>query len=158
MTVHTGKRTKRRFIIVTVIVAALALIGATWVAASQFQSSAQRAAAAAPPAAQPVLVAIEKTDLVERTTMKANARRSGERKFTLPKAGATSVITAQGIQQGQELRSGTVITWINDRPLIALSGGFPLYRDLGTGDTGEDVRMIQKALQGLGYDLRPSGQ
>ncbi|RRC95226.1 peptidoglycan-binding domain-containing protein [Schaalia canis] len=157
MTVHTGKRTKRRFIIGTVIVVALALIGATWVAASQFQSSAQRAAAAAPPAAQPVLVAIEKTDLVERTTMKASARRSGERKFTLLKAGATSVITSQGIQQGQELRSGAVITWINDRPLIALSGGFPLYRDLGPGDSGEDVRMIQKALQGLGYDLSPDG-
>ena len=158
MTGQANKRSRRRLMIVVVLLAAIALIGSTWIAASQFQSSAQRAAAAAPPAPQPVLVPIEKTDLVERTTMKARALRSGQRQFVLPKAGATSVITAEGIRKGQDLRSGAVITWINDRPLIALSGGFPLYRDLGPGDSGEDVRMIQAALRGLGYDITPDGQ
>lgn len=153
-----SKYPKGKFtILISVGILILLMIG-TWIVAGQFQSSAQRAAAALPPAPQPVLVPIEKTDLVERTTMKARALRSGERQFVLPKSGATSVITAQGIRKGQELQSGAVITWINDRPLIALSGTFPLYRDLREGDSGEDVRMIQTALRGLGYNIAPDGQ
>lgn len=142
---------------VTAILVALALVAGTWLAATRFQSSAQREAAAQPPPAQPIVVDIVRTDLVERTTMKATAARNGIRNVALPKPGATSVITRAGVGADEVLHSGQVVTWINDRPLLALRGPFPLYRDLGEGDSGEDVRMIQQALADLGYDINPDG-
>ena len=154
---HDKKLPTNKMTILIAVGVAITLMVGTWFAASQFQSSAQRVAAAEPPAVQPVLVPVQKTDLVDRTTMKATAKRSGERKYVLPKAGATSVITREGVKKGQELRSGQIITWVNDRPVFALKGGFPLYRDLGPGDTGEDVRMLQKALADLGYDIAADG-
>src|SRR5262249_43617938 len=33
------------------------------------------------------------------------------------------------------------------RPLLALTGSFPAYRDIGEGDTGPDVRQLQTALK-----------
>lgn len=47
--------------------------------------------------------------------------------------------------------------WVNDRPVIALRGSFPLYRDLGEGDTGNDVAVLQQALADLGYGIQPDG-
>lgn len=157
--ISTTSSSRRRTVMlsVTAIVIALTLVAGTWLAATRFQSSAQREAAAQPPPAQPIVVDIVRTDLVERTTMNAQAERSNARSVPLPKPAAISVITRAGVDVGQALHSGQVITWINDRPLLALRGSFPLYRDIGEGDSGEDVRMIQQALADLGYDINPDG-
>lgn len=152
-----SQTTKRRLLAVGAALIALALVVVTWFAATQFQSSAQREASALPPEPQPIMVDIVRTDLTDRTTMKAAAQRTGERKYVLPKPGATSVITAAGVTDGQPLSSGSIVAWVNDRPVFAFKGPFPLYRDLGPGDTGEDVRMVQRALADMGYDIDPDG-
>lgn len=41
---------------------------------------------------------------------------------------------------------------MSGRPLIALPGAVPIYRDLKPGAHGEDIGQFQRALQSLGYD------
>lgn len=149
---------KRSLWVALALVSAIALIAVTWFVAMRFQSSAQREASAQPPQPTPVVVAITKTDLVERTTLKANGVRDNERAVSLPKVGNPSVITAHEAQLGHTLESGKVIAWVNDRPVFVFKGVFPLYRDIGVGDSGEDVRMIQQALAELGYSVKADGQ
>ncbi|MDO5080443.1 peptidoglycan-binding domain-containing protein [Buchananella hordeovulneris] len=147
----------------SLVIAALCLTGAllimlgTWFAAKRFQSPDQRQAAAAPPTAGPIVVEVTRGDLTEQTTMKATASRAGERSVPLPLPGAVSVLTHPGVAADTELLSGNVIAWINDRPVFALRGPFPLFRDIGEGDSGDDVRLLQQALADLGYDITPDG-
>ena len=41
---------------------------------------------------------------------------------------------------------------VTGRPVIALAGRLPAYRDLAVGDTGPDVVQLKSALAGLGFD------
>lgn len=56
---------------------------------------------------------------------------------------------------GDEIRSGTRVYQVNDRAVVALHTATPLYRDLRTGDKGEDVRSLNDELGRLGYDSVP---
>jgi peptidoglycan hydrolase-like protein with peptidoglycan-binding domain len=53
---------------------------------------------------------------------------------------------------GRPLRSGRPVARIDDTPVIALATRTPLYRDLGYGDRGGDVRALQRELRRLGHD------
>jgi len=151
-------RGRRARLIVVAVVAAIALVGGTWAMALRFQSPAQRDAAALPPAAQPVVVPVERGDLVERTTVMSTASAQGARTLEIPLSSGVSVVTRAGVGVGADLASGAVVVWINGRPVFALRGAFPLFRDIGPGDTGDDVRMVQQALADLGYAIAPDGQ
>ncbi|WP_423773751.1 peptidoglycan-binding domain-containing protein [Actinomyces urogenitalis] len=150
---------RRLLLALSAVVVALLLVAVTWLAASRFQSPAQRAAQAQPPAAEPVLVPVAKADLTERTTINATVGVSQTRSIDLVSPGAGAVVvTAAGAAAGSQIESGQAVVWLNDRPVMALPGAFPLYRDLGPGDTGSDVRLLQEALTGLGYGLSVDGQ
>ncbi len=49
------------------------------------------------------------------------------------------------------LRSGSRTYQVNDRAVVALHTATPLYRDLKTGDRGEDVLALNNELNRLGY-------
>lgn len=87
--------------------------------------------------------------------MMASAEAAEGQTVKIPVAQGASVVTALGVNSGETLTSGSVLTWVNGRPVIALRGPFPLYRDLKEGDKGADVTMIQQALRDLGYDILP---
>ncbi|MDO4259817.1 MAG: peptidoglycan-binding domain-containing protein [Actinomycetaceae bacterium] len=142
---------------VAIVIAGAVVVG-TWFLATQFQSPQQREAAAAPPSARPVLYSVTRGNLSEETTVLAQAVRQGEYQVPLAAAEGTAVITATGVNNGDTVNSGSVLTWINGRPVIALKGSFPLYRDFGEGDKGDDVRLLQQALADLGYDIQTSGE
>lgn len=140
------------------VVVAVFLVVGTWMLASRFQSPAQRQASAQAPTARPVLVAVARGDLTERTTVNATAAPAQTQKLALPLPEGRAVLTRAGVEAGAALDSGQVAAWVNDRPVIALRGSFPLYRDLGPGDTGSDVTLVQQALADLGYRITPDGQ
>lgn len=153
-----ARRSRRRaWMVPAAVLGAMALVAGTWLAASRFQSPAQREAAAEPPAAQPVVVDVTRGDLVDRTTMMASAAPDDPRVQPLPAFDGVAVVTGAGVPQGGTLTSGAVAAWVNGRPVIALRGPFPFYRDIGEGDTGDDVRMLQQALADLGYAISPDG-
>lgn len=151
----TRRRVARALVI---LLGAVLLAAGTWVIALRVQSPEQREAAASPPPAQPVTVAVTRGDLVEQTTLLTTAGYSQTTSLSLPApADGRGVVTRQGITTGDTLSSGQVITWVNSRPVIALPGAFPLYRDLHVGDQGDDVRLLQQALSDLGYGVAVDG-
>lgn len=46
---------------------------------------------------------------------------------------------------------GTELYRLDEKPVIALLGNIPMYRDLTVGDTGIDVKQLEKNLRALGY-------
>ncbi|WP_194164929.1 peptidoglycan-binding domain-containing protein [Pseudactinotalea sp. HY158] len=74
--------------------------------------------------------------------------RAGER---------TPVVTSQALAPGEQVRACGILVEISDRPLFALPGEIPAYRDLVQGDGGEDVARLQSALRECGYQIAADG-
>lgn len=154
-------RRKRWVVGLSSALAALLLIGGTWVAASVFQSPAQREAGAKPPEPMPVLTAVRTGDLRDQLTVNGTIGSQEARTVGFGVAGGGStVVTALGSDTavGKPVGNGRVLLWGGDRPVITLKGSFPAYRDLKVGDSGRDVIQLQKALNAVGYGLSVDGQ
>lgn len=136
-------------------VLALALIGATgtaWYFAMQAQTPAQRAEEAAEPEDSVITVRVDQDQLIETLEFDAVFNRTGD--FDVPAPAApegieTALASKIPLKVGDEVRAGTVILEVSGRPMIALEGAVPAYRDLTEGDTGPDVKQLQLALQQL---------
>lgn len=63
-----------------------------------------------------------------------------------------AVVTAVRVAAGDELVLGAVAVEVAGRPLLALAGEVPAYRDLRPGMTGKDVTQLQQSLRELGHD------
>lgn len=64
------------------------------------------------------------------------------------------VVTDVFARPGQRVKAAQPLVEYDARPVFALPGAFPLYRDLTVGDEGKDVTQLQRALHSLG---RPTG-
>ncbi|MFI1487263.1 peptidoglycan-binding protein [Streptomyces sp. NPDC020747] len=146
------------------LVGAVVLVGAGgWIAGTQVRSPADAAAAHTAPKAGPVTVA------VQRQSLTATVVASGSVEFTSPRplalagavgTGASATAGGEGAEQritkapvaGTKVKEGDVLMAVNGRPVLALSGTVPMYRALGPGASGDDVKQLQKALRRLGFD------
>src|SRR5438552_4665336 len=63
------------------------------------------------------------------------------------------VVTATPKRVGDKVAAGDVIVQISGRPVIALHGALPAYRDLKPGSSGPDVKQLQIALESLHYEI-----
>jgi hypothetical protein len=52
---------------------------------------------------------------------------------------------------GDEIRCGKILYWAGNAPVVLLCGTWPAYRDLSEGDSGKDVRELNRNLVRLGY-------
>lgn len=71
--------------------------------------------------------------------------------------GSPPVVTNVFVRNGATVRSGAAVVEVSGRPVIALQGAFPLYRDLRQGDKGVDVRALQAGLQSAGVWVGADG-
>ena len=55
---------------------------------------------------------------------------------------------------GDKVDCGEVLYRVDNKPVLLLCGTVPAYRNLHTGDVGEDVRQLNRNLHTLGYDAR----
>lgn len=71
----------------------------------------------------------------------------------------TPVITKLPVGVGDTVSAGAVVLELSGRPIIALTGDIPSYRDLAPGASGPDVTQLQQALlaQGLLADSQVDG-
>jgi hypothetical protein len=145
-------------LIVTVVVG-IGLIGGGWFAASVFTSPEQRAAAAAPPAAAPILAEVESGNLLDTRTLSGTIRPTDAFDAVLVAAGggSRSVVTSLNVSKGASVAIGSVVATVNGQPVFALQSPFPLYRDIGVGDSGVDVRSLQDSLKSMGLLPSPDG-
>lgn len=67
------------------------------------------------------------------------------------------IVTRSPLSSGDDVRSGTVLAALSGRPYIALQTDFAFYRDIGPGDSGDDVDELHRSLRALGYGAPASG-
>ncbi|MFD0747968.1 peptidoglycan-binding protein [Phytohabitans flavus] len=150
---------RKRKLMVILAVAVLVSTGGL-IASTQVKSPAQLAAETDEP--EPSLLTAEVEHKVLASTLVVSGSFSGGRqlKFTPAAVAATDnapgasalVLTAVHTKSGAQVTAGKVLVEVSERPVFALPGQFPAYRDLAPGLTGKDVAQLQSALGDLGYD------
>jgi multidrug efflux pump subunit AcrA (membrane-fusion protein)/peptidoglycan hydrolase-like protein with peptidoglycan-binding domain len=145
----------RRNRLLAAVVAGVAVSAAAgWIAASSVKSPAQVAADTKPPDPSAITAPVEQRELASTVTARGNVRYGQPEAVSL----ATSTYAGQGKSlvtkaptKGAVLGEDAVAMEANGRPVRALVGNVPMYRDITPGDEGEDVRQLEEALQRLGY-------
>lgn len=147
--------TRRRRALLAVALAAVllsvgGLVGATFVkspADVAAQSKAPKADVLTAPVARQVLAAT----LVTRGTVTASTTIQVTPEAGQQSGAAAQVVTGVRKHAGDRIKPGDVLVEVSGRPVIALQGATPAYRDLRPDDDGKDVSELQKALKQLGY-------
>jgi peptidoglycan hydrolase-like protein with peptidoglycan-binding domain len=104
--------------------------------------------------ATPVTTGPVATATVERGTISATDSWEGTLEFGVPftvNSSAEGTITRL-VDQGETVARGDDIYRVNERPVTLLYGGVPMYRDLAVGESGVDVKQLERNLAKLGYD------
>lgn len=143
---------------VNVLYAALAATAAAaagaWWAGLRIESPAEVAARTAPPMPSPVLVPIEQrvlsSDVVARGTVRFGLPQPVSIVPSPLKAGAGLIATLP--LRNTAIEEGSVLLTASGRPVFALQGDVPAYRDLVPDVAGDDVGQLQRALTRLGFD------
>ena len=148
---------QRHHKIFLLIACTCALISTCGLAASAFvRSPAQVAADSQPPPASiltaPVEYRVLTNTLVTRGTVAASSQFAVTPQSSTQGA-SIQVITGVRAAVGDHVQPGQVLVEISGRPLFALPGAVPAYRDLKPDDDGADVAQLQNALASMGdYD------
>lgn len=121
----------------------------------QVKSPSDAAAAVAPPPASRLAVPVERRVLSSTIITRGDVRYGDPKPVVLApsnlKAAQGNLVT-QAATKAQEITAGTRVLELAGRPVIALVGATPAYRDMRPGDVGEDVRQLEDGLLALGFD------
>ncbi len=104
------------------------------------------------PSRAPVTARVEFRRLSSSVIVRGDGRFADPAAAVLRVDAPVPVVTRTPIPVGGLVRAGDVLVEVTGRPVIALPGRLPAYRDLVVGDTGPDVAQLKQALVGLGYD------
>ncbi|MBE6485200.1 MAG: hypothetical protein E7Z96_10665 [Actinomycetaceae bacterium] len=143
---------KRRFgwIVVTVI-ACLGLVAGAFAVGRFVRSPNEEAIANSKN--KPVVTAKVEERSVPAEEIRLTGKLSLGRSWNVtvePSNDAVAVVTQTYLGAGDTLNSGGALASVAGRPVIGLQLPFDLYRDISGGDSGDDVREIQRALKNLG--------
>ncbi|WP_111833058.1 peptidoglycan-binding protein [Actinomadura madurae] len=104
----------------------------------------EAAAGHAPPLAT---AAVSRGDLVDTEKVDGTLTYGDSREVW---AGASGVVT-WAPEPGRTVKRGGTLLKVAGRPVTLMYGGSPMYRVLGNGDSGRDVRQLEENLKALGY-------
>lgn len=141
---------KRILIGITLFTVLVATVGI--LASTRVKSTAQVAADAAPPP-RTVLTAPVETAVVRRTVVTRGVVTSSHNiDISLGSAYESTRLVLTSVRKvaGSDVAAGEVIVEVSGRPLFALLGRVPAYRDLRPGLSGRDVQGLQAGLRRLG--------
>ncbi|MFJ5550850.1 peptidoglycan-binding protein [Streptomyces sp. NPDC093225] len=150
-----GGLVRRRRILGGVIGGTLVLTGVGAAAATVLKSPAQVAAETAPPPPDVLTVPVEKRVL--STSLVTRGKVAAARRVEVLSAGLSGpdtmrpVVTKVLVKPGDAVRAGAALVEVAGRPVLALNGSLPAYRNLGPGSVGKDVEQVQRGLSMLGY-------
>ncbi len=150
------RRTKQAALVVGLAVASAA--GGV-VVGSRLKSPADAASERAAPVASTITVPVELRQLISTLVVAGEVRFIEPTNVRLAGAVGTSGGDTQVVTRIPELDSeiveGGVLVEISGRPVFALQGELPMYRQLTPGANGPDVLQLETALQRLGFDPGP---
>ncbi|MFB7943831.1 peptidoglycan-binding protein [Kitasatospora phosalacinea] len=147
---------RRRKLLYLVVAGTVLLSGAGLAAAAVVKSPAQVASEAEAPAPDVLTVAVERRTLTSTVVVRGQVT-AGQSVDVAPVAGssgdsgARTVVTKLPVKAGETLSAGQVLLEVSGRPVLALQGDLPVYRDLKPGMTGQDVKQLQQALAAQGF-------
>ncbi|MET9498308.1 peptidoglycan-binding domain-containing protein [Streptomyces sp. NPDC006552] len=146
---------RRRRWVAIVAAGAVLLAGAGVGASLLIKSPAQAAADARAPSpdilTSPVEHRVLKDSVILRGTVTAGQSVDVTPADAGGEDGGRPVVTKLPLRQGQTVAAGQVVMEVSGRPVFALKGSVPVYRDLKPGTEGDDVKQLQKALTSLGH-------
>ncbi|MFE6703178.1 peptidoglycan-binding protein [Streptomyces sp. NPDC057718] len=133
---------------------ALVTGGAGFGLSTVVRSPAQAAAEAGAPERDVLTADVEHRVL--RSSLVIRGEVAAERTFTVSAAvnaaeGAEPLVTKAPLRAGDQVRAGSVLVEVSGRPVFALPGSLPAYRDLKPGSRGKDVTQLRAALAGRGF-------
>lgn len=144
----TRRRVLAALVFGAVVVAGGGLGASTWVKSPQ-----EAAAEADPPEPSVITSVVERRVLRETVTLRGSVV-PGRTIEIAPVGGPDTskmVVSAPMPKVGTRVGPGKVLAVVSGRPIIALRGKVPAYRDLHDGYQGSDVQQLQVALRELGY-------
>lgn len=128
-------------------VTGLGLAATRWVRSPQ-----QALAETAPPAPGVLTAPVEFRVLRDTVVLRGRVGAETSIEVTPVPAQGQAVVTGVRLRAGDEVALGAVVVEVAGRPLLALAGQVPAYRDLRPGMTGKDVAQLQQSLRDLGHD------
>jgi hypothetical protein len=150
-------RLDRKYKLALSLIFVVLLAVVSWIAGSKIQSPAEAAARTAPPTPSPILVPVEERVLTSDVITRGTARFGLPQSISLapsPLKSEAGVITTLPAR-GDQLKEGDVLLTASGRPIFLLQGDIPVYRDLTSGLSGEDVRQLEVALKRMKFDPGP---
>ena len=124
-----------------------------WVAAGQIKSPARIAADTAAPTPSLVTAQVQRRSLSTEVIVRGTGRYGRPQPITLPASQLKTAaqVVSEIAKPDAVLRERSIPITVSGRPVFVLQGATPMYRDLGPGDSGEDVRQLERALVRFGY-------
>ncbi|WP_219108794.1 peptidoglycan-binding protein [Austwickia sp. TVS 96-490-7B] len=144
---------------VSTMVAGTALLATgLYVVSTKAVSPAQKAATSRPPQASRLTATVEIKQPAERIALRGKVTREGTRQVVVKgKSPGEQVVTKLYLDPQRPFQAPALIADVSGKPIVALVGDFPLYRDIALKDSGPDVAQLQKALLGYGPGCRVTG-
>jgi hypothetical protein len=146
-----GKHKRRRLLAATSGVLLVAAGGAAVAIVDPFSDQGRSSGSARQPA--PTALAT-----VREGPLSSQVNQSGTLSYTAEDDGSPYPVVnhATGIytslpRAGKEVKCGDVLYRVGDTPVVLLCGSTPAYRTLSEGDSGRDVRELNKNLRRLDY-------
>jgi peptidoglycan hydrolase-like protein with peptidoglycan-binding domain len=166
--VITGSRLDRRRRSTVVAACCAAVLSASGMFAAQWVQSPAEAAARTRAPSPSVITAPVVRQVLRNTLVFRGTFSDGRTISVTPTSVATSrrgsqpavlLVTGVFAQAGRRVEAARPLVEYDERPVFALPGTLPMYRDLTVGDQGKDVAQLQKALRSLGRSTGgdPSG-
>lgn len=158
---RTPETRRRRVLIVLVVITLVSIVGG-WTAARFVQSPEERAAEAKAPARSVISAMVDRRVLTDTVVLRGTV--AAEHTVTVAPRVSTNgggdgggttkpVVTGVRVRAGDVVEAGQMLLEVSGRPVFVLPGELPVYRDLRPGGEGRDVEQLQTALKGLGYGV-----
>ena len=137
---------------VALLIAAAAILVVGGILVGAYFETPEEASLRQPPEVVPITDPV-RSEVLERSLTFRGTLAPAERTSARFADGLEGgIITAIGVEPGDELHSGQVVLEVQGRPVIVLSGNFPTWRDFSRGmDRGPDVAQLQRALRELRF-------
>ncbi len=153
---------RRQWLLVGVVAVAVLAGVIGFVAGRQISSPADVAAGVEPPEASLITVPVELRELASTVVSRGDVRLEGSVEVEVDgsvagEAGGVAVVTGLTVGEGEVVDEGDVLIEVAERPVFALVGELPMFRNLGPGSQGDDVTQLQEALVRLGFDVSVDG-
>ena len=139
---------------------AVALAVGSGLALGQVRSPEQEALDTAPPARSVLTAQVSRTAVSSAIVGRGTVEPVAPTTVSVPVApeGIGRLILSDApLAVGGKVKPGRVVAVVSGRPIIALAGKIPAYRDLRPGDQGPDVAQLQEALSALGFTVDIDG-